>query len=363
MRKFFLSLSILSGTIIGAGIFSLPYIALKSGFWTILFYLFFLGGVVIVNHLFLGEISLKTKDFLRLPSFVGIYLGKKSKNFALFSYIFGLWGCLLVYLILGGDFLCSVTHWGVNLSVLIYFLLGSLFIYFGIKTIDKIEFSFLFIFVLILILIFLFNFHLIKRENFIPGIINNNFFLPYGPVLFSLWGATLIPELEEFLRNKKNLLKKIIPLSIILAVLIYIFFIVLVLGICGSQTSPSALSSLSLFLKGEWGNFLFVLGVITTFTSFIVLGLTLKKIFLYDLKKEKNISFFLTVLPPFLFYFLGFKNFIGVLSFIGAVFIGIEGILINLIYQKIHPQRKFLTLPLILIFILGIVYQFIKFLF
>ncbi len=359
MKKFFLAVSILLGTMVGAGIFSLPYVALKSGFLTVLFYLLVLGIVAIINHLFLADISLKTKDFIRLPSFAGIYLGKKAEKLTLAFYIFSFYGVLLVYLILGGKFLSFLFGWPLIFSVLIYFFLGSILIYFGIKAVDRIEFYSLIIFFGVLLAIFVFKFPLIKIGNlFLSG--KPNFFLPYGPVLFSLWGATLIPEVEEFLRGRKNLLKKSVVFSILLAILIYTFFIILVLGICGIKTSSSTLSSLSSSLGGNWGYLLFSLGVISTFTSFITLGLTSKKIFLYDLKMKKSISFFLTILPPLILYFLGLNNFLGVLSFLGAVFIGGEGILINLIYQKVYPRRKILTYSLILVFILGIIYEIVR---
>ena len=70
--KIIYAIATLSGTIIGAGLFALPYITLKVGFWMILAYFLLLGGVVILIHLFFGELALKTPDFKRLPGFAKI---------------------------------------------------------------------------------------------------------------------------------------------------------------------------------------------------------------------------------------------------------------------------------------------------
>ena len=56
------AVSVLSGTIIGVGLFALPYITSKLGFWVILSYFLVLGSLVIFVHYILGELSLATPD-------------------------------------------------------------------------------------------------------------------------------------------------------------------------------------------------------------------------------------------------------------------------------------------------------------
>ena len=101
-------------------------------------------------------------------------------------------------------------------------------------------------------------------------------------------------------------------------------------------------------------------GLVATFTSFIALGLTLKKVFCYDLKIEKNLAFFITCFSPLALFLIGIKSFISIISFVGVTMLGIEGILILLMYQKL-TRKKLLTLPLVLIFIIGIIYEIIYF--
>jgi tyrosine-specific transport protein len=367
MKKIIFPLCTLSSTVIGVGIFSLPYITSTIGIWTMLGYFLVLGALVVTVHLFFSELALKTPDYKRLPGFAGFYLGKIGKNISLVSAILGMSGAILAYLIVGGGFLTNLLSpilGGNNLFyTLLYFALGASLIFFGIKAICKIEFWGLILFILTLFLIFAKGIPFLKIENLLiktGGI--SNIFLPYGPVLFTLWGASLIPEVEEMLGNRKDLLKKTVFFAIFISVLIYFFFIFSVLGITGSQTTESALTGLRNFLGEGIVNLGLFFGIITTFTSFLAIGLTLKKVFWYDLKINKNLSWLITCFFPLVLFLIGLRNFIPVISFVGGTTLGIDGILILLMYKKVQKKNIFIILPLILILFGGIIYEILYFL-
>lgn len=358
--------STLSGTIIGVGLFSLPFVTLKAGSWLMLGYFLILGSLVILLHLLFAEVALRTPDRLRLPGYVKIHLGEWGHRLASFSSLTGFFGALLAYLIVGGEFLTSLLGpWlgGGNIFyTFVYFILGSLFIFFGIRVISKIEFWGLLGFIVVLALIFLRGREFIDIANF--GLLENwklkieNWFLPYGPILFSLWGASLIPELEEMLGETKKRLKKIVVAALLIAIIIYLFFIYLVLGITGPQTTESALAGLQRVLGDGVVSLGLFFGVLTTFTSFIAIGLVLKNTLRYDLKFGRNFAFVISCFVPLVLFLLGLKSFIGIISFVGGVMLGIDGILILLMYRKLHP-RKFWVFPLVLVFLGGIIYEII----
>jgi len=364
LKNYIYPISTLVGTIIGVGFFSLPYVTLKVGFWAMLVYFLVIGVLLIFIHLIFGELAIKTPDYKRLPGFARIYLGKWGEKIAIISTILGIFGAILAYLIIGGaflsDLLSPIFSGNIIFYTLIYFLAGALIIFFDIKIVSKIEFWGLISFFLILIAVFFKSHSLINVGNIFTSLNANYLFLPYGIILFSLWGLDLIPETEEMLGEKKNLLKIIIPISILIPILVYIFFIYLILGISGSQTTESALAGLKNYLGGAV-NLLLLAGFLTTFTSFISIGLTLKKIFWYDLKIGKNLAWVIACFTPLILFLIGIKNFIPVISMVGGVMLGIDGILILLMYQKIKPERKILVSPLIIIFLLGIIYEIIYF--
>jgi len=359
------AIATLSGTIIGVGLFALPYVTLKVGFWVILGYFLVLGAVAILIHLFFGELALKTPDFKRLPGFAKFHLGNWGRNLAYISTILGLFGALLAYLIVGGEFFAELLSpiFGGNslIYTLFYFSIGAALIFFGIKAIAKVEFWGLVLFLSILFAIFFRGKSFITIENLFPSLDFSYIFLPYGIILFSLWGAALIPEVEEMLGENKKLLKKIIPIAILIPIVVYLFFIYLILGITGPQTTESALTGLRNVLGDGIVSLALIFGLLTTFTSFIALGLTLKKVFWYDLKIGKNLAWAITCFLPLILFLIGIKSFIPVIAVVGGVMLGIDGILILLIYRKIK-SKQFLVYPLFLILLGGIIYEIIYFL-
>ena len=362
INKKIYSISILVGSIIGAGIFALPYIATKSGTIVMAFYLLILSLFALIIHLMVAEIALKSPDHKRLPGFAKLYLGNVGEKIALFSNIFGIIGATLAYLILGGEFLSIVLGLDILSSTLIYFFFGVITIIFGIKIISKIEFYGVILFFVSLLLIFFKSIDFIDLSN-LNILTNPEFlFLPYGPVLFSLWGISIVPEVEELLGKEKQNLKKIIASAFLICFIIYSFFIILVLSICGTNVGEASLDSLRLVLGDKIGFLAIIFGILTTFTSFITLGLTLQKILWFDLGLKKNTSTIITCATPLILFLLGVNNFIHVISLVGGLLFGIDGILILLIYAKIKKEKQFLVYPFIILFLLGGIYEIITFL-
>jgi tyrosine-specific transport protein len=368
-KKVVLAISTLAGTIIGVGLFALPYITSKVGFKVMLLYFLIVGGIVLLVHILFSEVATETPDFLRLPGYARVYFGEKGEKLASILSIVCVMGAILAYLIVGGEFLSNllIPILGGNniLYTFLYFALGATLIYFGIKAVSRVEFWGLILFIVFLFVIFLRVQPMIQTKNLFPIPNISYLFFPYGAVLFSLWGLDLIPEAEEMLGKDKKLLKKIvIPIAILISILVYIFFIYLILGVTGYQTTESAITGLKQFLGDGVVTLGLLFGITTTFTSFLTLGLTLKKTLWYDLKIGKKISWALTCFIPFILFLIGAKNFINVISFVGGVMLATEGILIILMYQKLKKPskvKKILVLPLILIFILGIIYEIIYF--
>jgi len=357
--NFIKALAVFLGTVIGAGIFGLPYVASKAGFFVVLGYFLLMGFIVIVFDLIYVQIILGTKQICRLPGYVGEYLGNKWEKFSFIVVSLGGIGALLAYLILMGQFFSSLTGFSVLLSTLLFFILGSFLIFRGIKSISGIELCLLII-LLVILGIFLFKaFPAINLDNF-KKIDLKHFILPYGVVLFSLGGASIIPELKEMTKGKH--IKKLIIAGVILTMFIYLFFIYIVLG-ASPQVSKDAISGMSSILPNiiKLG---FIFGIITCFTSFITLGLTLQKALWYDLGVSKNISWLLVCFIPLALFLSGIREFISVIGFTGAVALAIEGSLVVFLYRaflkKNNKKMNPLYYSLILIFFIGMVLEIIS---
>jgi len=337
MKSLIYPLSVLLSTIIGVGFFALPWITSKVGIWTILFYFLFLGLIVVFLHLLFAEVVMRTKGIHRLPGYARLYLGKWGEVIASIVTIFSLGGALLAYFIIGGMFLYSlfspIFGGNINIYTLIYFFSGAFLIYFGIKSITIIGFVSVILFIVILLTILGEGFNLIQIENLFKFNLNY-LFLPYGVILFSFWGLALIPEIKEMTSGKEKELKKIIPLSIFFVALIYLFFIFIITGISGDFTSKDAISGLKNFLDNWVIGIALFFGILTTFTSYLTIGLTLQKVFWYDFKMSKNLAWFLACFGPFILFFLGLRDFIVAIGLVGGVMLGIEGVLVILMHSK-----------------------------
>lgn len=363
MIKFLEALAVFTGTIIGAGIFGLPYIASKAGFGVMVFYFFVLIILTIIIHFLLAEVSRDTQRIARIPGYAEEYLGKGWRNFSLAVSSLGLIGALLAYLILGGKFLAFYfsPYFGGQtiLYTIVYFILGAFLIYRGTRSIAKTEIIMGLTFILILFFFFSRGLPSIHLENFLT--FNPRYFIfPYGAILFSLWGLALVPEIKEMVERDRKKLRLVISSGIILSGLCYLFFIFVILGVSGPKTSPDAISGFALAIGGQAVRLGFIFGLLTTFTSFITLGLTLKKIFQYDLKLPEKTSWAIACFSPLLLYLSGIKNFIEVISLTGAVMLGLEAVIVIFIYKKFLEKRfqrraPIWIYPLTGLFLLGII--------
>ncbi|MFA5386339.1 MAG: aromatic amino acid transport family protein [Candidatus Paceibacterota bacterium] len=365
MKKTILSFATFASTMIGVGFFSLPYLASRLGFWTMVVYLFAMAAIAIIIHLIFSRLVLKAPDYSRFPGFVGFYLGKNWKKIGFLTSTIGMLGAMLAYLIIGGEFLANIFSpvfgGSYTIYILIYFFIGAALIFSGIRIVEKIELWGLVLFIVALVFIFIkglpvfdvSNLFMVHSQSFNV----HNLFLAFGPILFSFWGISVVPEMEEQLKDNKQQLKKVIPAGILTALVVYLVFIIVVYGICGRYVTPDALSGLKMFLTRDALIVGFLFGIIATFTSFISIGLTLKKIFKYDLKIPEILSWFIACFVPLAFFFIGFKNFIQVIGFVGGIVLSLDGILICLMYQRLRRTKKAKTLTsiLALVFILAII--------
>jgi tyrosine-specific transport protein len=371
-------LAVFLGTVIGVGIFGLPFVSQKAGFVVVFVYFLFMVVVAVLIHFLFGEVALKTKKIYRLPGYVGEYLGQKWKKISFFVTAAGIFGALLAYLIIGGQFLNSFLNsflgGGPVFYTFLFFISASYLVWRGIKSVSNTELLLLLVFLLIIGLFFVKLLPFIDLNNF-KAVRPRYLAFPFGIVLFSLWGTAIVPEVKEMIaasasgqEETRLNLRRVLAGGLIFAAVVYLFFIFIILGASGSAVSREAISGTEKVL-GYGSNIIklgFLFGAVCCFTSFITLGLTLKKIFWYDFGLSKNFSWALTCFLPLILFLAGAREFIKVISFTGAVAVGSEGLIIIFLY-KAFLKKKFkrkmnkVFYFLIPIFILGVAFEIISF--
>ena len=365
MKKSILAVFVLISTIVGVGMFGIPYTAAQSGFLIAAVFLCLLTAIMILLHLFYGEIVFKTKDKHRLPGYAGLYLGERMKKIIGAFVIFGFYGSLLVYIVVGGNFLRVILSPLIDLPFfvfnLLFFIIGATVVYFGLRIISRLDILMGLFLVLIVFLFLYFGLGHINSDNF--KFINlKNVFMPYGVILYSLAGMAAIPEIRELFNRDKRPYKKAIFIGTLIPAILYFIFMMIIIGISGEKTSEEAIGGLT----GILGNKIVLLGAIfgffATITSFFTLGLSLKSSFHYDFKINKNLAWFLVCFVPIILFFLGLHNFVWVIVLLGAVMGMVECSSIVLIYGKLKEAKPFKLVRtiMIIVFVAGFLYTMIS---
>ncbi|MFH1509135.1 MAG: aromatic amino acid transport family protein [bacterium] len=338
-NNFLGAIAILIGNIVGAGVFGLPYVVSRAGFLAGLVHLVILGFVVWITTLAYGEVVLRTKSKHQLPGYAERYLGKWGKGIVMFSLIFGIYGALIAYAIEVGNFLSVLLEPFLPLPAftygLIFYAIASFLIWFGLKTVAKIEMFMVFMLLFVIILIAWIGVPEINTDNLVT-FYAANMFLPYGVILFAFAGASAIPSVAEILKNRRDLVKKAITAGILLPFVVYFIFVLVVVGVTGEDTTEGAVEGLGAVLGSAVLNVGAIFGVLSMTTSFLILGYVLREIYQLDYKLPKIAAWFLVVIFPLIIYILRLTTFIETMGLVGAVMGGFDGIIILLMHKKVQ---------------------------
>ena len=373
-RNSFGAIATLIGCIIGAGVLGIPYVVAKAGFITGLIDIILIGIVMMVMHLYLGEVVLRTKGNHQLVGYAEKYLGKIGKKLMLFAMVFVIYGALVAYTIKEGHFLNALfnTYFGGSPFTysLIFLGLMAFLVYFELNVLEKSEILLVSILIGVIFLICIFALPHVDINNltsFNPG----SFFLPYGVILFAFLGTVAVPEMKEELKENKAYLRKAIIIGCLIPLVIYIIFAAVVVGVTGINTTDGAILGLGNALGYEMLVFGTLFGIIAMMSSFLILAFSLKEMFEYDYKIDKFSSWFLTCSVPLVIFMLGVKSFVRTIGVAGSFSGGLMGILIVLMYIKAKKlgsrkpeysikKSSIIIWVLILLFVFGIFYELLN---
>ncbi len=369
-KEVYQAIATLMGTLIGAGVLGIPFVVAEAGFLTGVAIILLLGFALMLVNFAVGEITLRTNGNHQLAGYAGIYLGKKGKFTMLIAMFLVNYGALIAYIVGVGQSLFAMT--GILNPLVfsfLYWIIVSMIVYIGLKAIKESELDFGLLMLAIILIIC--SIALLSSHFSISNLGSfdmTNVFIPYGVVLFSFLGSTAVPELKEILTSDRKYMQKAIFYGTFIPMVLYIIFAFAVVGVLGSSTTSIATIGL-----GElYGNYMVIIAnifaVFAMTTSLLALGLALKEVYNYDLQLDKNISWVLTMFIPMIIIFLGVKNFIHTIDFVGSIAGGIQGILLILVFWKAvkygerEPEYKigklkFFGWLLMLVFALGILYQ------
>lgn len=349
---------ILAGTIIGAGVFALPYTFKFSGISLGAIYLLLAALAYIAVYLMYIEIITNTSGDHRLVGYSRIYLGNWAGILAILMTIIEGILVLTIYLILSESFAHLLARSGSGMfKIVIFWFFSSAVILLGLKKIAKVELAITFGLLGIFALVLGFglaNLGGVSGADFIPVL--GNIFLPFGPVLFALSGRAAIPALARL----GGSVKKTVVWGVAIPALVYLLFAFSVIAISPIVTED-AITGLRSGLP-SWASWMLgLLGLLALISSYLTIGYDVDKSLETDLKASYWTRFALVMLGPVVLYFGGIRDLLPTISLTGGIFIALESILIVWIWLRMKKKKfHWLAGVLVAIFSVAVIHEIIK---
>jgi len=353
-KEYWLAAASLTGTIIGVGIFGVPYAISMVGVLPALVFFFVLGGIQLLQHLYLTEVAMICPDKLRFPGLLGRYVGPRARKIGGVANIFGLWIGMVAYVIVGGEFLGVLLRPFLGGSTyqyqLVWGVLGAVLVYFSLKSISRLGMLTISALIFAFLLIFIRAVPSMSLANLAPVDLKD-MFLPYGVFLFSLSGYPAILEMEDILEGKHKRYRSAVVLGTLVGAFLTLAFGLVVYGVTGPATTEDAVTGLQRVLGGNIAVLAALLGFLAIANCFLRIGVNLRHTFQYDYRMRRLGAWALTVAVPFAIFLAGSKSFVSMISFSGAVFGGITAILLAVLYimvvkHHLKPDQPPLKVPL-----------------
>jgi len=346
-KNFLLPTGLLSGTIIGAGVFALPYVFKAAGLALGLFYLILGGLVYSFIHLLYADIIVRTPGEHRFVGYVERYLGAGFKWLAVLMSVLEMIFVMAIYLVLSVSFANLVLSGFSIYKVLTFWILGSLAIFLSLKKLAFIEFLIAWGMIFIIALIFVLglgHWPRLASQLWLPNFSYALF--PLAPILFALGGRVAIPSVVKYFHlpgvgHKHSLIKRTVIVGTLIPAIVYGLFVFGILGLTDNVTEDAVtglVGAVSPALLAVMG----ILGLLALWSSYIVVGLDVNQVLLYDLKIARLLRLALVVAAPLALYFLSSQDFLGLISFVGGIFLGLEGIFIGAVWlraKKLAPRE------------------------
>lgn len=362
--RFVLAASLLTNTIIGAGIFSLPFVFYTVGILRGVSYLLFFAFAYSALHLMYAELLKEAGGAHDLPYLAGAYVGKKAKVLVGALLVIELLLVMFVYLALIPSFFEGITKIEPGIIALIFWGVSTLFIFADIDWLEHI--ATISVSAMLLILLTVFGFSLTHGTPLslnAPPLSLPVFFIPFGPLLFALSGRPGIGKLVEAWERAKHgprsfSLAGAIIAGTLVAAIAYFLFVIAVLRI--SPTPSADAVSGVIGVLPQWAVYLLcVLGVTALWNVYFMMGSNVRDVLNRDFKTPELVSSAVVTFVPLLLYYSGVGGYAKGVSIVGGLFLALEGIIIVSLWSraKQRAHTRWIVPILYVVFLLAIAYQ------
>lgn len=322
------------GAIVGAGIFGLPAAFVRVGFWpgTILF--FVLAGAVTITHLFFAEQLLSIRERHRLTWLAKHSLGTWGEWLAQLTYPLQIIAANYAYLLLGGEFIDVISRsFGLELPVgiwqILFWLVCATTVYFGLKMMARVNaYATAALMAALALSVIVVSPHMDLAA--IPRADWSDWYLPFGVFLFTLSGLSSIGEVVEIANRKRKAAYAAVASGTLLsAVISWIFGVTIYLAAGGFPVR--SVSEITSVFPESYALLIPVVGLLAVATSYFTSAEDLKVSLVHDYKLGKRLAPALALGTPLVMLAVFPRDFLATISFVGAVFIGINSMIVAMI--------------------------------
>lgn len=356
------AVGILAGTIIGAGMFSLPYLARLVGIVPAMGYLVgfaLVYWVIYRMYAALLEVRGEDRQFVALaesylPHRVGFWVGR--------GIFLELVLVLAVYLILAPSFIALLVPGLGLIGAVLFWVFGSVAIFAKLRWLGWAEMA-----GIVAIVAIAGTVYLTGSGGTLPASASAPSFagllLPFGPLLFSFAGR---PAVHEVVSLRREALRAGRPFRLgpallwgtLVPVIVYAVFVVGVLRL-NPMVGPDAVAGLFGYAPSWLLAALGILGLLALWTSYAVIGANVKEIMVRDLTVRHGVAAAIAVVAPLALYLAGVRDFLEAVSFSGGVLLALEGLAIIAMWRRAfptHPWRR-ASLFLVPVFLAALAYE------
>lgn len=380
--------NILIASVMGAGMFSLPFVFHAVGLLATVIYLILFAMLAAAIHLIYADVVIRAHEkHLHFPGYIKLYLGDRIGMFATFVVLITLLFTLTAFLILSTSFLHILIPTLQPLTLLLMFwALGTIFAFITIKGTALFNTLTTTITLAAIVAIFIYWGTSIPFDtSLLPSFNPAESLLPFGPVLFSFLGFSAIPALVAYTRKQAipmHNTQKAVILGSLIPAFFYFLFVIAIWGL-SPFVSTDSVSGLIVNIPTSIMIIFGILGFATLWDSYASVGRDVSKLIHIEFNLPTVVTITIVALAPLALFFLGFQNFITVIDIVGGTLFSIWGILIILAWKKAvavripsvkfsaieipnHPETITDTIPpfvpniLLVIFFGGIVYEVIS---
>ena len=350
----------------GAGIFSLPYVFSQVGVVAGLLFLLFFAFIYVVAHSMYVEVLLtspRPHDFFYAAE---KYLPRALSRAASFTIVVGLLFSLLVYLVLAPTFVELLFGFSGIGVVVVFWIIGTLAMFLGVRGQSLAGLLGILVMAGLVLVVFGVGSGEEIATPALQPLTPVLFFLPFGPILFSLAARSSLSEVVSLWRASKRRRKKSfsLPFVLVLGSLVpVIVYAVFVFGILRLQPSPAPDAFTGLMVSGPLLQFLGALGLVAIWTSYFVIGRNVRDNLRFDLGISNIVAWAVPTSFPLLLYAFGFRSFLGAVGIAGGVFLSLEAMFVVWMWTRVTKivrwRKLIIALTLVSVFFGALLYQVI----